>query len=85
MKKILAFGFVLTIFSCQPPQDDRATAVCECHKLLHRVDPVNEPDLLNYLTDSCKTLYKGVLLEIENDPEEKLKFDEAFEFCQNEK
>lgn len=75
----------LSVMSCSAPEDERATALCECYKQLHRVDPETDVEFLNYLADSCKTLHVEILTELESNPEEKAKFDEAYEFCQNEK
>ena len=82
---ILLSIFGLFSISCSAPQDDRATAVCDCFNQLHRIDPVEETELMNFVADSCKTLYINTLKELEGNDEDKAKFDEAYEFCQNEK
>jgi hypothetical protein len=76
--------FSLLFVSCAEPKDDRATAVCDCYKLLHRVG-ADEVEVMNFIADSCQTLHIEVLKELEGNPEEKELFDEAYEFCQNEK
>lgn len=86
MKKIVIIGLLaIGVSSCQAPQDDRATSLCNCYKELHKVNPETNADLLNYIADSCKTLHIGILKEIERNEEDKAKFNEAYEFCQNEK
>lgn len=85
MRKILVIFSVLALVSCETPQDDRATAVCNCYKLMHRIDVDTELELLNYVADSCQSLHAQVLNELKDQPEEKEKFDKAYEFCQNEK
>ncbi|CAG5077719.1 hypothetical protein [Parvicella tangerina] len=86
MKHFLFLVLVsVSFFACSEPRDDRATALCECHKDLGRIDPETDLELMNYVADSCKTLYIEILTELEDKPEEKAKFDEAYEFCQNEK
>lgn len=75
----------LSIVSCSAPEDERATALCDCYKQMHRVNPDTDIELLNFIADSCKTLHIEILTELESKPEEKTKFNEAYEFCQNEK
>lgn len=87
MKYILYFSIALAgiLTSCTPPQDERATALCECYGELHRVNPETDTELLNVLADSCKTLHIEILNELEESPEDKAVFDAAYEYCQNEK
>lgn len=84
-----SFLFILflgiTVSSCSVPQDDKATSLCDCYSVLHGIDPVEEESRMNFVADSCKTLYVNILKELEGKPEEKAKFDKAYNFCQNEK
>lgn len=75
----------LSVISCSAPEDERATALCECYKQMHRVNPETDAELLNFIADSCKTIHIEILKELESNPEDKAKFNEAYEFCQNEK
>ena len=75
----------LVIVSCSAPVDERATAVCDCYKVLHSLDPVEKTEEMNVVADSCKKLHVGILKELEGNAEEKAKFDEAYNYCQNEK
>lgn len=75
----------LSVISCAEPRHDKATALCGCYKALGRIDPEKDAELMNVVADSCKTIHIDILTELENSPEEKEKFNEAYEFCQNEK
>lgn len=85
MKKLFViFIFVLGFTSCTPPSHDGATAICECYKELHRIDP-EAIIQMEYFADSCKKLHISVLDKFKDTPEEKETFNKAYEHCQNEK
>lgn len=75
----------LLISSCSSPTNEKATALCNCYKSLHGIDPDEEFEKLNYFADSCKTLHISILKELESNPDEKANFDRAYNYCQNEK
>ena len=52
-------------------------------KELHKV-PIEEEPLINFLADSCKTLHIEVLNKINGNEDQKAKFDEAYQYCQQE-
>ncbi len=85
MKSILMiFALALGLVSCTPPTHEGATAVCECYKELHRVNP-EAIIQMEYVADSCKKLHISVLDKFKDNPEEKETFNKAYEHCQNEK
>ncbi|MCB9189581.1 MAG: hypothetical protein H6599_09930 [Flavobacteriales bacterium] len=87
MKSTLAIvGFmVVFVVGCSAPIDDRATALCECYRELHIIDPNEDFELMNMVADSCKALHISILDELSDNPDEKAKFDAAYDYCQNEK
>ncbi len=86
--KYIAHLFIvisLLLIGCSAPTDERATALCDCYKELHRIDADTDFELMNVVADSCKNMHIGLLKDLEGKPAEKEKFDAAYEFCQNEK
>ena len=85
MKSISFFSIlaVFVIVSCGVPKDDRATSLCECWNQMHRI-PQEQEDLMIYIADSCNTIYKNAIRDMEGNSEAKLKFDKAYKACQDE-
>lgn len=81
---ILIFLLSFVCVSCSTPIHEDATAVCDCYKELHRINPDNQSQM-DFVADSCKKLHISVLQKFEENPENKIVFDKAYEHCQNEK
>ena len=77
---VLLMGLVSTGFiqSCSKPSHPDAKRLCNCYTQVYRA---NE-DKVDAIADSCSAIYIEIIKSLENDAEEKAKFDEAYEACQ---
>ncbi len=60
-----------------------AQSLCNCYKQVHKIDIEEEP-LINFITDSCNTLWKGVYDKYTTNEEDKKLFNQAYSACQDE-
>jgi hypothetical protein len=75
-----------TITSCNHVSDAiqaDALALCNCYKQIHKISVEEEP-LINYVTDSCNTLWKGMYDKYSTREEDKKQFNQAYSACQDE-
>tara|TARA_B100001057_G_C22260801_1_gene723167 strand:+ start:50 stop:289 length:240 start_codon:yes stop_codon:yes gene_type:complete len=79
MKK--AFIAFIIFFASQSCNQDHpmANRLCDCYSQLHRADGDNE---VLFWTDSCNSLYIGILKNLEENLTEKKRFNKAYRRCQ---
>jgi hypothetical protein len=71
---IVALGFQ----SCSEPTHPDSDRLCNCYTEMRRADE----DKLDAVTASCNAIYSDIIKSLENNAEEKAKFDEAYAACQ---
>jgi hypothetical protein len=77
---------MLTLNACNSVPDainSDAQALCNCYKQVHKIS-VDEEPLLNFITDSCNTLWKGMYDKYASQDEDKKLFNQAYSACQDE-
>jgi len=80
-KTLLFITITATIFSsCTPDPQEDATEVCDCWSEAFKVSRMDEKKQIEAF-DACQDLYKEVLQKFEDNPENKDKFVEAYDFC----
>jgi len=79
-KIVLPFSVVITIGfqSCSDPVHPDSERLCNCYTQLYRADD----DRIEAIGDSCRAIYVDIIKTLENNEEEKAKFDEAYAACQ---
>ena len=71
---LVALGFQ----SCSDPTHPDSERLCNCYTEMRRADE----DKLDAIADSCNAIYIDIIKSLENNTEEKAKFDEAYAACQ---
>ncbi len=80
-KSLLLFLFFAALFtSCAPSPQEDATKVCDCWSKAFKLSRMDEAKQIEAF-DACEKIYKDVLLKLENNPEDKGKFVEAYDYC----
>ena len=70
--------FLMSLESCGDSVHPDSERLCNCYTEVYRA---NE-DKVDAIADSCNAIYIDIIKSLENDAEEKAKFDEAYEACQ---
>lgn len=81
LKKIVLSVGVLAAFgfqSCSDPVHPDSERLCNCYTQLYRADSAR----VDVIGDSCSTIYIDIIKSLDNNAEEKAKFDEAYAACQ---
>ena len=68
----------MIVQSCSYSVHPDSERLCNCYTQVYRA---NE-DKVDAIADSCSAIYIEIIKSLENDAEEKAKFDEAYEACQ---
>ena len=63
--------------SCSDPVHPDSDRLCKCYTQQFRADS-NRVDVIG---DSCRAIYVDIIKSLENDEEEKAKFEEALDVC----
>ena len=71
---LVALGFQ----SCSAPTHPDSERLCNCYTQVYRTDE----DKVDTIADSCNAIYSDIIKSLENNAEEKAKFDEAYAACQ---
>ncbi len=71
----------LILSSCETPQQEDAERLCGCFTEMHVATRHNRTEQIDHLADSCNTLYLEIIEKLKDKPEEKEKFDAAYEQC----
>lgn len=71
---LIALGFQ----SCSDLTHPDSERLCNCYTQLYRADD----DRVDIIGDSCRAIYVDIIKSLENNAEEKAKFDEAYAACQ---
>ena len=79
MKKVLFVFVIFFVFSSCNQDHPLATKLCDCYTQLHRANAESEID---FWTDSCNSLYTGILKNLEENLTEKKRFIKAYRRCQ---
>lgn len=82
VKYFLLIGVLFTIAGCGAPAHSDAEALCNCYKEVHKVPADNLP-IVEFVMDSCNTMFKNTLDGLENEKEKKA-FYEAYHYCQDQ-
>lgn len=81
LNKIILVSIItlaMIVQSCSDPVHKDSERLCNCYTQVYRA---NE-DKVDAIADSCNAIYIDIIKSLENDAEEKAKFDEAYEACQ---
>jgi hypothetical protein len=82
----MAFFGLNGLISCNSVPDgiaEDAQSLCNCYKQVHKIEPEEEP-LINFITDSCNTMWKGIYDKYADQEEQKKLFNQAYSACQDE-
>ena len=79
-KVILSISVLVTIgfHSCSDPVHPDSERLCNCYTQLYRADSAR----VDIIGDSCSAIYVDIIKSLENNEEEKEKFDAAYAACQ---
>jgi hypothetical protein len=75
---LIVFVIFFAVQSCEE-NHPMATKLCDCYTQLHRANAESE---INFWTDSCSSLYVGILNNLEKNLSEKNRFIKAYRRCQ---
>lgn len=84
-KTLLLLALSSLFISCKNTSEEiekDAESLCNCYRQVHKVSEEDMP-IMQYLTDSCNTLWKNVYIKYKNNPENKSNFNQAYSECQD--
>jgi hypothetical protein len=69
--------FSMSLQSCSDPVHPDSERLCRCYTQQFRADSAR----VDVIGDSCRAIYVDIIKSLENDEEEKAKFQKALDVC----